>query len=106
MRACFLAALLGTVALPVVAELPLLIPRDVLFSAAEYLSPTISPDGKRLAWLAPDGNKVQQIWLRTLGKDDAKQLSFEKKRPIYQYAWADDNNTILYQQDSDGDENF
>lgn len=106
MRAFFLVALLTTVAAPVVAELPPLIPREVLFSAAENLSPTISPDGKRLAWLAPDANKVLQIWLRTLGKDDPKQLSFEKKRPIYQYAWADDNKTILYQQDLDGDENF
>ena len=87
------------------AELPPLIPRDVLFSAAEYLNPTISPDGKRLAWLAPDTAHVQQVWMRTLGRDDARQLSHEKERPIYQYAWADDNATILYLQDSGGDEN-
>jgi len=88
------------------AELPPLIPRDVLFSAAEFLTPSVSPDGKRIAWLAPDDNHVQQIWMRPLDGGDAKQLSHEKKRPIYQYAWADDNSTILYQQDSDGDENW
>lgn len=72
------------------AELPPLIPRDVLFSAAEFLTPSVSPDGKRIAWLAPDDNHVQQIWMRPLdGGDDAKQLSHEKKRPIYEYARAD-----------------
>jgi dipeptidyl aminopeptidase/acylaminoacyl peptidase len=100
-----LAALLASAPLAV-AELPPLIPRDVLFGAAEFLMPSVSPDGKRIAWLAPDDNHVQQIWMRPLDAGDPKQLSHEKKRPIYQYAWADDNSTILYQQDSDGDENW
>ena len=105
MTRSLLALVLVTAAVAAHADLPPLIPRAVLFSAAENLNPTVSPDGKRLAWLAPDANHVLQIWMRTLGREDAKQLSREKSRPIYQYSWADDNGTILYVQDSNGDEN-
>jgi dipeptidyl aminopeptidase/acylaminoacyl peptidase len=101
-----LALALTSVTICTHAELPPLIPRDVLFSAAEYLDPKVSPDGKRVTWLAPDTNHVQQIWMRTLGRDDAKQLSREKTHPIFQYGWADDNDTVLYLQDANGDENF
>ena len=41
----------GSVAL---AELPPLIPREVLFGNPDKATPKISPDGKRLAYLAPD----------------------------------------------------
>src|SRR5689334_13812206 len=105
MTRSLLALVLVTAAVAAHADLPPLIPRAVLFSAAENLNPTVSPDGRRLAWLAPDANHVLQIWMRTLGREDAKQLSREKTRPIYQYSWADDNGTILYVQDSNGDEN-
>jgi dipeptidyl aminopeptidase/acylaminoacyl peptidase len=88
------------------AELPPLVPRQVLFSPPEKYAPSVAPDGKRIAWLAPDDNQVLQIWVRTLRSEDAKQVTSEKKRPVLQYAWADDNRTILYVQDSDGDENF
>src|SRR5262245_18743622 len=36
------------------ADLPPLIPRDVLFGNPERTSPRLSPDGTRLAWIAPD----------------------------------------------------
>ena len=36
-----------------------LIPRKVLFGNPERTSPRISPDAKRLAWLAPDGSHVK-----------------------------------------------
>ena len=101
-----LALAFAFVVLTVHAQLPPLIPRESLFGAAENLSPSISPDGKRVAWLKPDERKVIQIWVRTIAKDDAKQLSHERTRPIFQYAWADDNRTIVYLQDSDGDENY
>ena len=43
------------------AQLPPLIPRDVLFGNPERMSPKLSPDGTRLAWLAPDTNNVLQV---------------------------------------------
>ena len=48
-------------AAPAAAEPPPLIPRDVLFGNPERTSPHLSPDGKRLAWLAPDKKNVLQV---------------------------------------------
>ncbi len=39
---------------PAFAQLPPLIPRDTLLGNPERAKPHIAPDGKRLAWLAPD----------------------------------------------------
>ncbi len=88
------------------AELPSLIPRDLLFGNPERASPELSPDGLRLAWLAPDTKNVLQVWVKTLGKDDDKIVTADKKRGIRQFYWAKDNRTLLYLQDADGDENF
>ena len=54
------------------AELPPLIPRDVLFGNPERAGPQLSPDGKLLAYLRPDDKNVMQVWVRTLGQDDAQ----------------------------------
>src|ERR1043166_2482670 len=88
------------------AALPPLIPRDILFGNPERTSPALSPDGARLAWLAPDTNNVLQVWVQTVGKNDDKIVTADKKRGIRQYSWAKNNRTLLYLQDSDGDENF
>jgi dipeptidyl aminopeptidase/acylaminoacyl peptidase len=88
------------------ADLPPIISRDVLFGNPERTSPELSPDGSRLAWLAPDTKNVLQVWVKTVGKDDDKIVTADKKRGIRQYYWAKDNRTLLYLQDSDGDENF
>ncbi len=87
-------------------ELPPLISRDLLFGNPERTSPALSPDGKRLAWLAPDTNNVLQVWVKTVGKDDDKIVTADKKRGIRQYYWAQDDRNLIYLQDSDGDENF
>src|SRR5260221_10151160 len=86
-------------------EIPL-IPREVLFGNPERTSPQISPDGKMLAYLAPDKNNVLQVWVRTVDKEDPKKLTNDQKRGIRQYYWAFDNEHLLYLQDADGDENF
>lgn len=88
------------------ADLPPLIPRVVLFGNPDRAAPQLSPDGSRLAWLASDTNNVLQVWVQTVGKEDQKIVTADKKRGIRQYFWAKDNRTLLYLQDSDGDENF
>ena len=93
-------------AAPLPAQMPPLISRDILFGNPERSSPKLSPDGQRLAWIAPDKKNVLQVWVKTAGKDDDKMVTADKKRGIRQYFWAQDNNTLLYQQDNDGDENF
>src|SRR5437667_4828935 len=98
----FLVALLFLAATQLFAELPPLIARDVLFGNPERTSPQLSPDGKRLAWLAPDKKNVLQVWMKTIGNDDDKIVTADKKRGIRQYTWARDNKTLLYLQDEDG----
>src|SRR6266705_739946 len=94
-------SLLATAALR--ADLPPLIPRDILFGNPERISPELSPDGKRLAWRAPDTNNVLQVWVKTVDKDNGKIVTADKKRGIRQYLWANNNRTLLYLQDSDCD---
>jgi dipeptidyl aminopeptidase/acylaminoacyl peptidase len=98
--------LVAGLATPTRAELPPLIPREVLFGNPEKTSPELSPDGKRLAWIAPDKSNVLQVWVKTVGKDDDKIVTADKKRGIRQYLWTYNNNILLYLQDSDGDENW
>jgi dipeptidyl aminopeptidase/acylaminoacyl peptidase len=107
-RALLAAMAAAVLAVPGVlqAQQPPLIPRDVIFGNPEKASPKLSPDGTRLAWLAPDKKNVLQVWVKTVGKDDDKMVTADKKRGIRQYFWAEDNRTLLYQQDNDGDENF
>lgn len=88
------------------AELPPLIPRESLLGNPERTSPTISPDGKLLGWLAPDHHDVMQVWVQTIGKNEAHPVTAEKSRGIPSYGWAFDSKTILYAQDAAGDENF
>src|SRR5207248_11788731 len=98
------AGLLAAAAAPQArAELPPLIPRDVLFGNPDRAAPKISPDGKRLAYLRPDDKNVLQVWVRTIGKDDDRPVTQDPKRGIRQYYWAYDNKHLLYPQDADGD---
>jgi dipeptidyl aminopeptidase/acylaminoacyl peptidase len=105
-RAFVLAAITLGPAVASLAELPPLIPRETLFGNPERTSPRLSPDGKRLAWIAPDKKNVLQVWVKTIGKDDDKVVTADKKRGIRQYFWTQDNKTVVYLQDNDGDENF
>ena len=93
-------------AAPAAADPPPLIPRDVLFGNPERTSPQLSPDGKKLAWLAPDKKNVLQVWLKTIGGSDDHTVTADKKRGIRMFLWAEDDRTLLYMQDADGDENW
>ena len=74
------------------------IPLEVLFGNPEKASPRLSPDGKRLAWLAPVEG-VLNIWC------DGKPVTQDRGRGIRSYFWAE-NGALLYIQDKDGDENW
>jgi dipeptidyl aminopeptidase/acylaminoacyl peptidase len=88
------------------AELPPLIPRELIFGGkAPKGRPTISPDGKTLAWIAPDSKDVMQIWVQTIGRNDARAVTTDRSN-IWVYHWTWDSKTILYEQDFDGDENY
>jgi dipeptidyl aminopeptidase/acylaminoacyl peptidase len=100
-------AVTSTIAAPPgFAQLPPLIPRDILLGNPERATPRIAPDGKRLAWLAPDEHGILQVWVQTIGSHDARVVTADKSRGIQSYGWAFDSKTILYSQDAAGDENF
>ncbi|MEH2145648.1 S9 family peptidase [Nostoc sp.] len=83
-----------------------LIPREILFGNPEKTSPQLSPDGKYLAYIAPDEKNVLQVWLRTVGQEDDQILTADKKRGIRIFFWTYNADQLIYMQDSDGDENF
>lgn len=83
-----------------------LIPRQFLFGNPEKTSAKLSPDGTKLAYLAPDKKNVLNVWVRDLqanGQD--RQVTAHQKRGIREFLWQFDNSHILYIQDKDGDEN-
>ncbi|MGI9014611.1 MAG: S9 family peptidase [Phycisphaerales bacterium] len=82
-----------------------LIPRDVLFGNPDRAGLRVSPDGTRISFLAPL-NDVLNVWVQTIGKDDAKAVTTSAERPIRQYSWAENSEQIIYMQDKGGDENF
>lgn len=88
------------------ANLPPLIPREILFGNPEKTSPRLSPDGKYLAYIAPDENNILQVWLRTIGQEDDQIITADKKRGIRIFFWTYNADQLMYMQDSDGDENF
>jgi dipeptidyl aminopeptidase/acylaminoacyl peptidase len=85
--------------------LPPLIPREVLFGNPERASAEISPDGRRLAFLAPM-NGVLNVWVGAVGGGDFRPVTQDADRGIRSYAWAADNRHLLYVQDKGGDENW
>ena len=87
-----------------------LIPAAVLFGNPERVSPRLSPDGTRLAWIAPhDG--ILNVWVAPAGDDgidwsQARLVTDDSDRGIRTFAWAHDGRHLLYQQDAGGDENW
>jgi dipeptidyl aminopeptidase/acylaminoacyl peptidase len=86
------------------AELPPLIPREILFANAERSTPALSPNGQQIAWLAPDPNGVVNIWVDSIEGGKARVVTNENRRPINWYTWAGDSQHLLYFQDNAGDE--
>lgn len=82
-----------------------LIPLEVLFGNPERLSPQISPDGSRMAYIAPDEG-VLNVWVGTTGKDDYRPVTKDRDRGVRFFLWAHDNRHLLYIQDQGGDENW
>jgi dipeptidyl aminopeptidase/acylaminoacyl peptidase len=87
-----------------------LIPRTVLFGNPERVTPHISPDGTRLAWIAPQEG-VLNVWVAPIGAsgvdwDSATVVTADTDRGIRFCAFARDDRHLLYIQDTGGDENW
>jgi dipeptidyl aminopeptidase/acylaminoacyl peptidase len=90
---------------PASAEVDL-IPRELLFGNPDKAAARISPDGSKLAYLAPvDG--VLNVWVGPIDDPStAKPVTNDTKRGIRSYFWAYTGQHILYVQDTGGDEDF
>lgn len=82
-----------------------LIPRETLFGNPTRANPLISPDGTRMAYLAPV-NTVLNVWVGTIGQDDYQPVTKDTDRGIRAYFWAADAKHILYIQDIGGNEDW
>jgi dipeptidyl aminopeptidase/acylaminoacyl peptidase len=88
-------------------SLPPLITVEDLFADPQFSGASISPDGTRLAYLAPKYGRTQ-VWTRGIDEthDDAICLTHDKRRGIRQYHWTDTPRYLLYLQDTDGNEDW
>lgn len=83
-----------------------LIKREILFGNPDRVSPSLSPDGKFISFLAPSQG-VLNIWVAP--HDDVSKaivITKEKKRGIRSYSWAKNNTHIIFSKDNNGDENW
>lgn len=86
--------------------LPEIIPVEDLFSAPVRAAATISPDGTRLAYLAPWRNRLN-VWVQELDSDaEDRCVTADDTRSVIHYRWTDDPRWLLYLQDNGGDENW
>jgi dipeptidyl aminopeptidase/acylaminoacyl peptidase len=85
---------------------PDLIPVADLVAPPERTRASISPDGTRIAFLAPWKNRLN-VWVADPDAlSDARCVTADETRSIDGYHWTDDPRWLLYTQDSGGDEHF
>jgi dipeptidyl aminopeptidase/acylaminoacyl peptidase len=101
-----LCLLLSTASFQAVAQVAPIIPVKVLFGNPAHEMPRISPDGTRLSFMAEGDKGLLHVFVQTIGKDDARQVTHNLLTEVEFYRWAADSQHILYEQDSAGDENY
>lgn len=83
-----------------------LIPREVLFGNPERANPTLSPDGTKLGFIAPDDG-VLNVWVGPAEDPaGARPVTHDRGRGIRSYSFCHDDKTLVYVQDTDGDEDW
>ncbi|WP_442930443.1 S9 family peptidase [Mycobacterium sp. NBC_00419] len=86
--------------------LPEFITVEDFFSPPERAGATISPDGTRIAYLAPWRNRLN-VWVQDIeATEPARCVTADDTRSVYIYRWTHDSRWLLYMQDGGGDENW
>ncbi|MGH3726137.1 MAG: S9 family peptidase [Mycobacterium sp.] len=95
--------------------LPELITAEDFFDPPVRASASISPDGTKIAYLAPRKNRLN-VWVQEIGapgsatsdigSDDPQCVTRDETRSVTGFFWADDPRWLLYVQDAGGDENW
>lgn len=81
-----------------------LIPLGHFFDNPERALARLSPDGRRISWLAPREG-VLNVWVRDVEGGEAIAVTDDRDRGVRSYLWSRDSRRILYMQDVGGDEN-
>ncbi len=83
-----------------------LIPRKILFGNPDRAMPRLSPDGNKIAYLAPREG-VLNVWVGPADHpEQAQPVTKDTGRGIRIFFWAYTNRHVLYLQDKNGDENW
>lgn len=80
---------------------------EAFFADPAFASPSISPDGTRIAYLAPYRGR-RNVWVRGVDQTHAEAVpvTSDTRRGITGYHWTDDPRFLLYLQDTDGNEDW
>lgn len=88
-----------------------IIPKELLFGNLEYRIPQISPDGKFVAYLAPNYNDGSCCYIHVRQAEEAEAEETEGQiatdtiicpdNRIHHFFWAEDSRTILYYANGD-----
>ncbi len=78
-----------------------------LFADPTFSGTSISADGERLAYLAPNYNRTQ-VWVRGIDEDHdaAMCVTHDKRRSVKKFGWTDNPRYLIYEQDTDGNEEW
>ncbi len=89
------------------AARPRLIDVEDFFADPVFAGASISPDGTRIAYLAPEHGRMN-VWVRGIDDehDDAVCVTHDSRRGIKTYYWTDDPRWMLYLQETDGNEDW
>lgn len=86
------------------ASLPKLIPlRDFVANRQSNYAYKISPDGKKLAWIAVSGVNLA-IHFKTIGTDHVQII--KNKKGVGYFYWGQDSTSLFFHQDKNGNENY
>ncbi|MGW0180209.1 alpha/beta fold hydrolase [Nocardia sp. NPDC003345] len=86
--------------------LPEFISVEDFFAEPVRSAPSISPDGTRIAYLAPWRNRLN-VWVQGLDSDtEPRCVTADENRSVQSYRWTADSRRLLYIQDGDGDEKW
>ncbi|MFC7307236.1 alpha/beta fold hydrolase [Streptomyces monticola] len=82
------------------------IPVEDFFGAPVRARAEISPDGTKIAYLAPWREQLN-VWVESVDSDEeARCVTADDNRSVLTYHWTDDPRWLLYEQDGDGDEHW
>ena len=64
----------------------------------------ISPDGRRLGWIAPSGDRLT-VFFRPVDGGEPTVIDTHSTRSLSSFRWAADSRHVFFAQDRDGDQN-